>query len=33
MKRYLDERYNMDVVKNVIERFDARDFMYSDLIS
>lgn len=33
MKRYLDEKYNMDVVKNVIERFDARDFMYSDLIS
>ena len=33
MKRYLDERYNPDIVKTVIERFDARSFMFSDLIS
>lgn len=33
MKRYLDERYNPDIVKTIIERFDVRSFMFSDLIS
>lgn len=33
MKRYLDERYNPDIVKSIIERFDARSFMFTDLIS
>lgn len=33
MRRYLDEFYNQDLVKNIFDRYDARDFMYSDLIS
>ena len=33
MKRYLDENYNADYVNDVISRYDARAFMYADLIS
>ena len=33
MKRYLDENYNADYVNNIISRYDARAFMYADLIS
>ena len=33
MKRYLDEVYNADFVKRVIERFDARNYQFADLIS
>lgn len=33
MKRYLDGIYNQDIVLNVFERFDCRDFMYCDLMS
>ena len=33
MKRYLDENFYPELVKNIFERYDARDFMYSDLIS
>lgn len=33
MKRYLDEAYNADYVKSVIERFDARSYLFADLIS
>lgn len=33
MKRYVDETYNVDIVSNVFERFDARDFKYADLMS
>ena len=33
MKRYLDEEYHQDMVRQVIEKYDSRFFMYSDLIS
>lgn len=33
MKRYLDEIYVPEVVKNVFDRFDCRDFMYCDIMS
>lgn len=33
MKRYLDENYNADYVNDIISRYDARAFMYADLIS
>lgn len=33
MKRYLDNFYNPELVKQIFERYDARAFMYSDLIS
>lgn len=33
MKRYLDERYNQELVKMIYERYDSRDFLYNDLIS
>lgn len=33
MKRYLDENYNADYVNSVIGRYDARNFVYADLIS
>lgn len=33
MKRYLDELYDPDAAKIVIDRFDARDYMYADLMS
>lgn len=33
MKRYLDEAYSADYVKSVIERFDARSYLFADLIS
>lgn len=33
MRRYLDELYDAEMVKNVIERFDARYFMYTDIMS
>lgn len=33
MKRYLDDTFNLYSVKNVIERFDARSFMYCDIMS
>lgn len=33
MKRYLDTRFNMDLVNSVVERYDARAFLYNDLIS
>ena len=32
MKRYLDEEYRQDMVRQVIEKYDSRFFMYSDLI-
>lgn len=33
MRRYLDEAYSADYVKSVIERFDARSYLFADLIS
>ena len=33
MKRYLDGMYIADIVNNVFERFDNRDFLYADLMS
>lgn len=33
MKRYLEELFNPDLVKIVFDRYDARDFMYADLMS
>ena len=33
MKRYLDGIYNQDIVLNVFERFDSRDFLFCDLMS
>ena len=33
MKRHLDENYNADYVNDIISRYDARAFMYADLIS
>ena len=33
MKRYLDTMFDQDLAKSVIERYDARAFMYADLIS
>ena len=33
MKRYLDNIYDADLAKSVIERYDARAFFYADLIS
>lgn len=33
MKRYLDSNYNQELVKNIFQRYDARDFLYADLIS
>lgn len=33
MKRYLDELYNPQTAKSIIECFDARGFMYNDLMS
>lgn len=33
MGRYLDEVYSADYVKSVIERFDARSYLFADLIS
>lgn len=33
MKRYLDELYSQEAVQMVFDRFDARNFMYADLMS
>lgn len=33
MRRYLDEFYNADTVKSVIDMYDARAFKYADLVS
>lgn len=33
MRRYLDELYDADVAKQVIERFDARGYYYTDIMS
>lgn len=33
MKRYLDSNFNADVVKQVFEMYDARAYLYADLIS
>lgn len=33
MRRYLDSMFNEEAVKMIIERYDARSFMYTDLIS
>lgn len=33
MRRYLDTTYNAEMLKNVFERYDARDYMYTDMIS
>lgn len=33
MSRYIDEVFNQDVVNSIFERYDARAFKYSDLIS
>ena len=33
MKRYLDNTFNADVVKQIFEMFDARAFLFADLIS
>lgn len=33
MTRHLDNNFNSDLVKNIFERYDARAFMYADLIS
>ena len=33
MKRYLDENFYPERVKSIFEMYDARAFLYSDLIS
>lgn len=33
MKRYLDEMFFQDLVQNIFDRFDAKGFMYSDIMS
>lgn len=33
MKRYLDELYIPEIVMSIIERYDARDFKFKDMIS
>lgn len=33
MKRYLDSNFHPDLVKNIFDMYDARAFLYSDLIS
>ena len=33
MKRYLDNTFNADIVKQIFEMFDARAFLFADLIS
>jgi len=33
MRRYLDEMYNADTVKSIIDMYDARAFRYADLVS
>ena len=33
MKRYLDEIYSQELVDNIIQRFDVRNFYYTDLMS
>ena len=33
MKRYLDELYNPDLAQAVFDRFDARNFYYTDIMS
>lgn len=33
MRRYLDSTYSAEMVNNIIERYDVRDFIYADLIS
>ena len=33
MKRYLDNTFNAEVVKQIFEMFDARAFLFADLIS
>lgn len=33
MIRHLDKNFNQDVVKGIFEMYDARAFMYADLIS
>lgn len=33
MKRYLDEVFNAEIVKSIIDRYDARAFKYADLVS
>lgn len=33
MRRYLDEFYSAEAVKNIIDRYDARGFRYADLVS
>lgn len=33
MRRYLDELYNIEIVNNIFERYDTKNFNYIDLIS
>lgn len=33
MRRYLDEEYNQPLVQYIFDRYDARSFMYADMIS
>ena len=33
MKRYLDSNYDPDKAKNILDRFDCRNFMYCDIMS
>lgn len=33
MVRHLDKTYNAEVVKNIFEMYDARYFMYADIMS
>ncbi len=33
MKRYLDEIYNVDLINSIFQRYDAKDFMYVDIMS
>ena len=33
MKRYLDSLFDEELVKNIIQRYDARSFLFNDLIS
>lgn len=33
MRPFLDERYNIEKVKNIIQRFDARNFKFQNLIT
>lgn len=33
MRRHIDEQYDQDIVKDVLERYDVKSFIYADVIS